>query len=241
MRGLFVAALLFAAPALAKTPPPAICPGPVDPVLFIAPMGEPFRPQPDGGDPVRRWFDGADRDHDGRLTIAELMLDADRFFATLDKDHDGELLPDEVSAYEENVAPEVRIYQPRRVGLMNDAEAKRDRKETEERQRMLRKRRKGDAGYDGTIGAGRYAFLNIPNPVATADADMNRAIDRAEFRAAAADRFRDLDPNQTKALTFAALPRTPAQVAANQRCLDRIEISRQTAPGRARHKPEPAS
>ena len=38
-------------------------------------------PQPDDGDPARRWFDGADRNRDGRLSVAELMIDADRFFA----------------------------------------------------------------------------------------------------------------------------------------------------------------
>ena len=112
-RALLLLAIL-APPAAAKTtPPPQICPEPVKAQLFISPMGEPFRPEGDGDDPARRWFEQADRDRDGKLTIGEAMLDADRFFAQLDKDGNGELLPDEVHAYEQDVAPEIRLYQRR--------------------------------------------------------------------------------------------------------------------------------
>lgn len=203
---------LMASPVLAKTDKPVpVCPQPIKPVLFISPMGEPFRPKGEGDEPMKHWFNQADRDHDGRLTVGELMLDADRFFVTLDKDGNGELLPDEVYAYEQDVAPEIRLYQRR---AERDPAARPDRDE-EERPRP--QKRKG--GPDGVIGAGRYGFLNIPNPVASADDDINRAVSALEFRAAAAERFRDLDPGQTKALTVAQLPKTPAQVAANAACL----------------------
>jgi hypothetical protein len=174
-------------------------------------MGEPFRPKADNSDPEQAWFAAADTNHDGKLTLAEMGADAARFFARLDINHDGELLPEEVAAYEENIAPEVRLYQPR-----DDHDAKRDRPSEGKRKKG------GPAGvvnYNGAIGAGRFAFFNIPNPVASADADINRAVDRAEFLAAAAERFRLLDPNQKKALTLADLPRTPAQIAANAACL----------------------
>ena len=45
----------------------------------------------------------------------------------------------------------------------------------------------------GPQGAARYALLNMPEPVAAADADFNRAITLAEFRQAALDRFQLLD------------------------------------------------
>lgn len=216
---LFLLALL-AAPALAKRETaPAICPEPVGPVLFLSPLGEPFRPKGNGDDPVKRWFDQADRNHDGTLTVGELMLDGDRFFATLDKDHNGELLPDEVYAYEQNVAPEIRLYQ-RRPEPGSDAE----KAERADRPRSEHRRGGRTPAYaDGVIGAGRYAFLNIPNPVAAADDDVNRAISLREFRAFAADRFNDLDPRQTKALSFGQLPKTPAQQAANAACLARLK------------------
>ena len=225
---LLSAVCLVACPALAKTEKPVpACSEPVRPVLFISPMGEPFRPKGDSDDPVKRWFDQADRNHDGKLTIGEMMLDADRFFATLDKDGNGELLPDEVNAYEQNVAPEIRIYQ-RRPDRYADSGDKADRGDDDD---LYRNRDRGGSrssakarstASSGVMGAGRYAFLNIPNPVASADDDVNRAVDRREFSEAAAERFRDLDPGQTKALTLAMLPKTPAQVAANAACLARV-------------------
>jgi hypothetical protein len=224
MRRLSILLLLLAAPALAKreATPPA-CPAPVKPALFISPAGEPFRPRGDDDDPVRRWFDQADRDHDGKLTIGEMMLDADRFFATLDRDGNGELLPDEVQAYEQDVAPEIRLYQRRPEPDADDAR----KEEKPERPRSDRRRAGQPGAYaQGVLGAGRYAFLNIPNPVAAADTDFNRAISMREFGAAAAGRFRDLDPQQTKALSFAALPRTPAQQAATAACLERLKEKR---------------
>lgn len=212
-------ALVAAAPLSAKKAdqPPAVCLEPAKPQLFISPIGEPFRPRGDADDPARRWFDQADRDHDGRQTMGEMMLDADRFFALVDRNRDGELLPDEVHAYEDDV-PEIRLYQRRRDPAVDDRKA---RAEERSRQQAAKRSRNGPV-YDGAMGAGRYAFLNIPNPVAAADSDVNRAVSSKEFRAMAADRFRDLDPGQNKALIFALLPKTPAQVAANSACLDRV-------------------
>ena len=216
-RALLLLAVM-AAPAVARpAAPPAICSGTVEPQLFISQMGEPFRPNGDDDNPPRRWFDQADRDHDGKLTIGEMMLDGDRFFAILDKDHSGELLPDEVYAYEQDVAPEIRLYQRRPDGGRGGASAGR------EGERQPSQRRKGGPpGFDGATGAGRYGFLNIPNPVASADDDINRAVSAKEFRAAAAERFRDLDANQGKALSLAQLPSTPAQIASNAACIARV-------------------
>ena len=222
-RAILLFALVTAAPLPAKKAdqPPAVCLEPVKPQLFLSPIGEPFRPTGDEDDPARRWFDQADRDHDGRLTVGEMMLDADRFFALLDSNHDGELLPDEVHAYEDGV-PEIRLYQRRREPDARDAKDDRKARDEDRSRQRAAQRSRGGATYDGAMGAGRYAFRNIPNPVAAADSDVNRAVSGQEFRAMAADRFRDLDPGQNKALVFALLPKTPAQVAANAACLARV-------------------
>src|SRR5579884_3576997 len=74
--------------------------------FFISPMGEPFRAER-GGDALEMWFQQADRNHDGYLTLEEMQQDAERFFATLDVNHDGEIDPDEISRYETVVAPEI--------------------------------------------------------------------------------------------------------------------------------------
>ncbi len=191
-------ALALATPALAakKLPP---CP-PKAAQLFIAPMGEPFRAAPDAPDPVNQWFAKLDADRDGHITRAEFTADADRFFARLDTDHDGELIPAEVSAYERDIAPEIRLYVSRGAAAAMRA--------------PTRQERKAAGQYGAPLGAGRWAFLNVPEPVAAADADLNRGISLAEFRAAAADRFAQLDKGNRGYLDLAGLPKTPPQAAA---------------------------
>jgi Ca2+-binding EF-hand superfamily protein len=71
---------------------------------FISPMGEPFF----GGqssEPLAAWFAQADSNRDGSLTLAEMQTDADRFFGLLDINHDGEIDPDEITHYEQVIAP----------------------------------------------------------------------------------------------------------------------------------------
>lgn len=193
----FASALLtLATPALAaKALPP--CP-PKQPQLFIGPMGEPFRAAPDAPDPMTAWFAKLDADRDGHITPTEFTADADRFFARLDTDHDGELIPSEMSAYERDIAPEIRLYIPRGIAGMTP---------------MTKKERKAANAYGGPLGAGRWSFLNIPQPIAAADTDFNRGVSLAEFRAAAADRFRQLDKSGRGYLDLAGLPKTPAQAA----------------------------
>jgi hypothetical protein len=195
-------ALLLAALALASAPaqaqrrlPP--CP-PRQAQLFIAPMGEPFRAAGDATNPVSAWFAQVDRDGDGRITAAEFTADADRFFARLDHDRDGELIPAEVAAYERDIAPEIRLYAARGPMGMRPP---------------TRKERKAAEAYGAPLGAGRWSFLNVPQPVASTDADFNRGVTLAEFRAAAADRFAQLDKAKRGFLDRAGLPKTPAEAS----------------------------
>ncbi|WP_419826336.1 hypothetical protein [Sphingomonas sp.] len=168
--------------------------------LYVAPMGEPFRTN-GTADPMRRWFAQADADHDGRVTPAELIADAQSFFSSIDHDHDGMLDPQEVSAYEIDVAPEIRLYK-----MGSFAEPKRG-KAAREAKRDARRR----AGYQTSYGAGEWASLNIPEPVASADLDIDRAVSRAEFAQMAARRFGQIDAGQRGVLTYEALPHSPAQ------------------------------
>jgi hypothetical protein len=204
------AAAVHAQPAARPAgPPPCVDKGDQ---LFLSPMGEPFRAGKGEPAPAATWFAGADADHDGRLTQAEMVADADRFFTLLDLDKDGEIAPDEVTNYESRVAPEIRLYQSGRwVGA---GPLGRGRQSGEERREAKRKNPKGGDVYDGEMGAGRFAWLNIPEPVASADQDYNRGISRAEFRTAALSRFRLLDTTQAKVLTLAAMPPLPPRVGA---------------------------
>jgi len=178
--------------------------------LFIAPMGEPFRGEAGQPYPSARWLAGADTDHDGSVSRAEFIADALRFFRTLDTDHDGRLPPEEVIAYENKVAPEIALYGHAR-----------DYAEAPSRDRP----RSGESGYGGAMGAGRYAWLNIPEPVASADADVDRVVTLEEFRSAAARRFDTLAQGADR-LTLATLPRTPVQIALEGPCRPRPKPKR---------------
>jgi hypothetical protein len=71
--------------------------------LFISPSGEPFR----GGDGLADWFAQADTDHDGSLTLQEFQADALRVFKLYDLNGDGVIDGFEIQAYEHERVPEI--------------------------------------------------------------------------------------------------------------------------------------
>ena len=176
---------------------------------FISPMGEPFRSTSEP--PIARWFGRADRNRDGILSADEMRQDADRFFARLDGNKDGQIDPDEIKIYEWEIAPEIQVNSDwrRRRGqpAIGEQRAGRDSDNDDDS-----RRHDEHDGYqiNGLQGAARYGLLNIPQPVASADADFNRAITLAEFRQAASHRFNLLDKGGLGRVTLAELePRLP--------------------------------
>jgi Ca2+-binding EF-hand superfamily protein len=177
-------------------------------------MGEPFRPRRADEDALADWFRQADRNHDGFLTLDEMTADADRFFATLDTDHNGQIDPDELVAYEWEIAPEVQVNS--RLRRARPAGSTVAQPPKDEGQRDVPPKR-GLEGFDplaaGPQGAARYSLINMPEPVAAADADFNRAISLSEFRDAAISRFQLLDKTHSGRLTVpeleAMLPKLP--------------------------------
>jgi hypothetical protein len=215
-----LATLLAAAPAqVSPSTPITVTAHPWAP--FISPMGEAFRAHNGSEDTLANWFYQADRNRDGILTSAEMQADADRFFATLDTSHDGQIDPDELAHYEWEVAPEIQVMSktrrkpgdPAPVVRAESSEDDRPR----DRQRDRQKRREegyASLGIRGELqGAARYSLLNIPEPVAAADTDFNRAITLDEFRQAAVARFQLLDTAGRGSLSLAqleALPHAPS-------------------------------
>ena len=153
---------------------------------FISPMGEPFR----AGDGLTAWFNAADQNRDGSITLVEFQKDAERFYQTLDANHDGEVDPDEIDHYETVIAPEVRTGNSFNAGENTDDEA---------------------------TGGGRLGLLTIPEPVTAADSNLDRGVSLHEFVTAAEKRFQLLDRDGNGVLTLPELEAQRSAVRANAR------------------------
>jgi Ca2+-binding EF-hand superfamily protein len=202
---LFTLIPFLASAAQAEEPPAPIIVRAYPWAPFISPMGEPFRSRAPDDDPFARWFHQADRNQDGMLTADEMLADAERFFARLDANQDGRIDSEERMTYESEIAPEVQV----------NSQWKRTRQETAAEDRLGNDpdrgaRRRWDNkidGYqlDGLQGAARYGLLNLPEPVAGADADFDRFVSLDEFRRAASYRFQLLDSDRSGRLTLKQL------------------------------------
>jgi hypothetical protein len=186
--------------------------------VFISPMGEPFRGGETDPYPLDRWFARADANHDGALEWSEFKADADAFFRRLDTDHDGVLSGAEVSAYEQDVAPEIL---PRVARLTakdmsplpsNDPEANRERaaRDAAAQGQVTRPR------ADLLAGAGVFGVTPEPEPVAAADTDFDGKVTLAEWDQSARRRFDFLDTNHDGRIDRAELPKTPAEKMADK-------------------------
>ena len=178
-------------------------------LTFISPMGEPFRSSPGDKPPEELWFEKADRDGDGKIARAEFLADAGRFFQLLDLNHDREIGPEEIERYEDEVAPEVRGSHGggggsrRRSGRGHVGERGMPEDEGVSSGGQL-----FSQFYEGSgEGASRYAYFDLPEPVAAADTNFNRGVSIREFAAAANERFGALDANHDGVLTRGELPK----------------------------------
>ena len=191
-------------------------PGPVSSSseLFISPMGEPFRGA-SGAEQLRAWYNIADADHNGSLSLTEMRADADRFYLSLNVNRDREIDPTELRAYEQAV-PEIRVGIGGLGITSGNARSRRNRLSPEyaqagsmvltplERDRVRR-------------GAGLYGVLATPNPVASTDTNFNRGISAEEFARAARDRFVLLDANRDGLIRFEELPALPSRTMRRSR------------------------
>ena len=179
-----VLGLLLAGCATAPEAPP---PGPPPARVFISPAGEPFRPEDAANTrPVERWRAQVDADKDGVVTREELAKDFDRFFTLLDLDKDDSLVGPELSRYEREIAPEILIG-----AGMPPPQAPRG--SSSSRRRAV--------ATSAREGAAMFGLLNDPQPVMSADADLNRRVTRAEFARKAGVVFGRLDRNGDGKLT----------------------------------------
>ena len=203
---LFLNLAAAAAPVCAQPGPGA--PG-MGRGLFVSPAGEPFRRTPGGPPPLRAWFEQADTDHDGALTLAEFEADFVRWFAVLDTDHDGEIAPAEVAHYEQDILPEMQSrvggggFGPgMRMGGMGRG-GRPDGVGGGGRRGGMRRGGGDMAGRMAMMsGAARFGLLPIAHPVMDADINFNRGVTLQEFTQAAGRRFVMLDSAHTGRLTL---------------------------------------
>ena len=185
--------------------------------VFISPMGEPFRGGANDPYPLDRWFTRVDANHDGALEWEEFKADADVFFRQLDTNHDGVLDGAEVSAYEQDIAPEIL---PRVARLTakdiaplpsSDPETNRDRAERQDATGPVTRPRAGLLA-----GAAVFGVTSEPEPVAASDTDFDGKVTLAEWDQSARRRFDLLDKNQDGRIDRAELPKTPAEKMADK-------------------------
>ena len=173
--------------------------------IFISPMGEPFRPDDRDDDALAVWFNQADLNRDGQVTLAEMDKDADRFFGVLDVNHDGEIDPDEITRYEDVIAPVFQVGAHVSIAAGGDGQGRPAGHWHGKRHHHGGGDWSGEADAGGGQGRVRFGLLDLPEPVVAADTDFNRGVSLAEFRAAAAQRFLALDVDHKGVLTLAEL------------------------------------
>jgi hypothetical protein len=199
--------------------------------IFYSPAGRPYRAGPRDPYPSVIWFASADTDGDGRVTRQEFLKDAEVFFHQLDTDHDGIIDGFELTTYEKVVAPEiVQGFRPARDGGGGGGGATGD---TGGGGRAGGRHGGGGGRHGGgqggqsggaggstssaaadtkPQGASWFSYLDVPEPVAAADRQLDNRITLKEFLATADERFRLLDVAGRGYLVFDELPKTPVQL-----------------------------
>jgi len=153
----------------------------------VSPNGEPLvagGPDATCEAALGRWFDAADLNHDGSLDTAEFLADAARWFAVMDANHDGAVTPDELTALRLKLTPPA----PRPV-----------RGSDEERAERSGRDRRG--GFLGIGGEPRRLSADRPDPVMSADLNLDNRVTEEEFQAQATRVFAGLDRNRDGRLT----------------------------------------
>ena len=196
------------------------------PNLFISPCGEPFRAPPGAPYPVVDWFRQVDKNHDGKIDRDEFVGNAKAFFKRLDINGEGALSRYEVRIYEQTMVPEILGGPVTVIGENGGARL------------WLAQFGGSPAGGPGGInmsidpggdhqdedlpphpkpldvsgqGAAPYSFFQEPEPILTADFNVDGVILLDNYLKVADMHFTALDENQRGYLTLNSLPKTAVE------------------------------
>jgi len=192
--------------------------------LFISPAGEPFLALINKPYPIVNWFNQADANHDGKLDAAEFRADAERFFAVLDRNKDGFLDSREISIYEHYYVPEILPQQgadaggllvrvvmqygiPGQPGIGGATVQPIDPNGGPTEQPTQRQR------LDSQQGAVQFSLFAAPEPILSADRNLDGKVSLKEFQAQSDRHFAALDTKMRGYLTLDDLPKTDFEIA----------------------------
>jgi hypothetical protein len=187
---------------------------------YLSPMGEPFV-APTGASALALWLAAADRDKNGAVSLAELTLDADRFFKRLDADADGRIGGYEMTRYEEQIAPASLRAAAGIRPVGSDRSLRPEGREPGDFSGRSADPGRGRAGLPGGMTGPQLSLdgawsssdsdgglASIPQPVAMTDTDMSGSVTPEEFARAASRRFALLDASKNGQLESGELARS---------------------------------
>ena len=144
---------------------------------------------------AKAWFDRANTNHDGNLTLAELMADARRQFQVMDTRHDGRLTAATLSVYRQQIiGGRYASISAADSAALNDM-AERERNEDFPGDKRLRR------GF--TQADLNRVPTEQPDPVMSADSDLDGSVTWDEFRDYLGQVFIELDAKRAGYLTKA--------------------------------------
>ena len=154
-------------------------------------------------DALGAWFDRIDTSHSDEITLAQLEADALRQYQVMDLRHDGKVTAEELSKY--RLATMGGHYLSVSTPDQKNVLARRD--SDDERTNDLdrafgdpERRRHGDDS-PREIDAFSALVTDQPDPVMSADTDLDGSVTWDEFRALVAQNFADLDRAHKGAIT----------------------------------------
>ena len=196
LAALIALAALAACGSDPKGPPPPT----------FSPNGEPLVPPQwpqDCEAAIDQWFDRLDTGHTGGISHVVLLADAERQYKLMDMRHDGKVTAEELSKYRLKMmgGHYLSVSTPGenvRIGRGTDDEARPgDRLEDPGDDRPRRR------GEEDRRPVDAYAALvsDQPDPVMSADTDLDGSVTWDEFRALVAQNFADFDRDHAGVIT----------------------------------------